>query len=507
MKNNMNNKLMDAIGGIGDGYVENITVSRAERAEEKPGIRRLPRRAWLAAAVCAALLVCLGVGTYVYAEGAEYNEARTFFEENGLSAEGLTRAEVKAVYRDITEESFTYSKTAEVLEHSIKTGRVNGWDFSGDWDELDQSAVKELWDAYDRRRNSEGVRYYTSLSYIHHDEGDGWNEETGSYIEKYDGMTLLWKAEFDGIYAEDYVVCDDGLFVYGQAFDEKYNSHTWLIRLDGTGKILWKHMYGDENETVCSALLEEDVSFTLFSHPGAGVTGYCFGRIGSDGSVIERKKTLLDDQLLSSAVHYCGGYLAKVWDYSKNGEAAFVRIDRDGDIQESFSYSSEEDHWFLNDMIEYNGMIYISVLAMPKEGTYIIPEHPDYVNQRHCVQPTLEYAFTHWSSSEDGEYPYEIPGLTEKVRERCTALLLVLGPDGGEPKEFYSAEGGIGAELSVNEKGELVWNVKNILGTYFSPATSAFTIAGSCRVVQYRFNEDGNFIGQTETDEICTVRW
>ena len=501
------NRLIDAIGGIDDRYVESIDVSRAERAEEKPRIGRLPRRAWIAAAVCAAFLVCLGVGTYVYAEGAEYNEAKVFFEENGLSAEGLTRAEMRAVYRDITKESFTYSKTAEVLEHSISKGAVQGREFSGDWDELDQSAVKELWEAYDRRRNSEGVRYYTALSYIHHDEGDGWNEETGSYIEKYDGMTLLWRAEFDGIYAENYAVCDNGLFVYGQSFDENFNSHTWLIMLDGSGKTLWKHMYGDAGESVCSALSEDDGSLTLFSHPGAGVTGYCFGRIGSDGRVLERKKNLLENRLISSAVHYRDGYLAKVWDYGKNGEAAFVIIDREGDIEESFSYSSEEDHWFLNDMIEYNGMIYISVLAMPKEGTYVIPENPDYVNQRHCVQPALEYAFTHWNSAEDGEYPYEVPGLTEKVRERCTALLLVLDPDGGDPKEFYSAEGGVGAELSVNEEGELVWNVKNILGTYFSPATNAFTIAGSCRVVQYRFNEDGNFIGQTETEEMSTIRW
>ena len=35
-----------------------------------------------------------------------------FFNEYGLSTEGLTRGEIKEVYRDITARTFSYSKTA-----------------------------------------------------------------------------------------------------------------------------------------------------------------------------------------------------------------------------------------------------------------------------------------------------------------------------------------------------------------------------------------------------------
>ena len=80
-----------------------------------PTRRSLPRPI-LAVALCLALLLCLGGGTLAFAaEVKEYNDALVFFDTHGLSTEGLSRGEVKAVYRDITTQSFTFSKSPTFL--------------------------------------------------------------------------------------------------------------------------------------------------------------------------------------------------------------------------------------------------------------------------------------------------------------------------------------------------------------------------------------------------------
>ena len=62
----------------------------------------------LAAAACVALLLSAGAGVYAYAAAKkEYNNALTFFYENELSTEGLTKNEIREVYRDFYSQSFT----------------------------------------------------------------------------------------------------------------------------------------------------------------------------------------------------------------------------------------------------------------------------------------------------------------------------------------------------------------------------------------------------------------
>ena len=108
---------------------------------ERRGLH-LGRRAAIAIAACMAVLIALGVGAYAYAEDAkEYKEALMFFEENDLPTEGLTRSEIKKVYRDITTESYTYSKTAEVLAHRNESHSVEGESFGPENTEADVDAL------------------------------------------------------------------------------------------------------------------------------------------------------------------------------------------------------------------------------------------------------------------------------------------------------------------------------------------------------------------------------
>lgn len=65
-------------------------------------------------------------------EAKEYKAAVQFFNDYGMSTEGLTRGEIKEVYRDITTKSFTYSKTAEVIRNSISSDNIGGYEIVQD---------------------------------------------------------------------------------------------------------------------------------------------------------------------------------------------------------------------------------------------------------------------------------------------------------------------------------------------------------------------------------------
>ena len=65
-----------------------------------------------------------------------------FFDENGLSTEGLSREDVKAVYRDITTQCFTYDKTAEVIRRSVPGVEISQR-------EPTPEELEELWNSRD----------------------------------------------------------------------------------------------------------------------------------------------------------------------------------------------------------------------------------------------------------------------------------------------------------------------------------------------------------------------
>ena len=81
--------------------LENVDPAYIEAAAAEPKVKKF---AWLkkygAIAACIALLLSAGLGTYAYAaEVKEYKAAIRFFNEYNLSVEGLTRGEIKNVYR------------------------------------------------------------------------------------------------------------------------------------------------------------------------------------------------------------------------------------------------------------------------------------------------------------------------------------------------------------------------------------------------------------------------
>jgi UDP-N-acetylmuramate dehydrogenase len=65
--------------------------------------------------------------------------------------------------------------------------------------------------------------------------------------------------------------------------------------------------------------------------------------------------------------------------------------------------------------------------------------------------------------------------------------------------------GSLGGALAVGD-GHLTWDVQSITSTFFSPATSSFTIGGTCSVFRYTFDENGALTGQEDTGETVPYR-
>ena len=93
----MEQKLYDAASRLPETGLEFDAIQAPTKSTARPW------RKIAVLAACLALVIGVGFGTYAYAEEVkEYNEAVQFFNDYGLSTDGLTRGEIKAVCQDIT---------------------------------------------------------------------------------------------------------------------------------------------------------------------------------------------------------------------------------------------------------------------------------------------------------------------------------------------------------------------------------------------------------------------
>ena len=185
------------------------------------------------------------------------------------------------------------------------------------------------------------------------------------------------------------------------------------------------------------------------------------------------------------------GYIVHLFSNVDNEYAKIVMVDHEGNITESFSYSSEDSKYYITDMIEFENKIYLSAYAIPRYG------NEEYQRE---IDKILEYIYNDKISDFFGEE------LTNIVKENYTAILLVCDPKSGKPQEFYSVKGSLGGKLALSDSGELLWDVERITRTFYSPFTSSFSIGGDCYVFRYTFDSSGLIVNQEKTGEITAFR-
>jgi len=484
-------KVSQIISLIDKKYIDEATMFAFSENRMAPGDNSAPakrsgsrpRRFRLAAAACLALILAVGSAAFAFAaEAREYSTAAAFFEENGLSAEGLSRSEVKAVYRDITGNRFSYGKTADVIRQAVP-----GWEIQQD--EATPEELAALWDKNVRMNSisEKGISCRIDWQYVH-DQQKGFDVLDKSILECYQDGEMLWSAEFKDFYIEGYAFAEDATAIWGrnETWSPADTEYGWIALADSGGAVMWQRRleHGFKHEYVASVLSDGDGTWAVISR--GDMRYLCLSRYDAEGNELGFNKTEVGNLGVWNAAHLGDGYIVQLGNLTSRDTALLYKMDREGRVTDSFSYEADDCEYYIRDMAEFAGEIYLSAYSVPKQNDE---------GGRHEIANVLDYIFSKesWSISDEE--------LTPLVRENYTAVLLVCDPEGGLPKTFYSVKGSLGGGLSVNASGQLEWNVESVVSTFFSPATSAFTIGGSCRVFRYTFDASGVLTGQTDTGE------
>lgn len=469
---------------------DNVDDSILERSEATAGRRKASAyRKWLALAACLALTVSL-VGVAFAAEAKEYGAAVAFFDENGLSIEGLSRSDVKAVYRDITSQHFTYDKTAEVIERAVPGLEISQR-------EPTPEELAELWNSKDPAKNPTASPFAPldyRFEYVDKmDEDLGFKVFDRCYLSHYEDGALVWKTEFDQFCVTDWAPVSGGTAVWGETYtwSSEQPSYPWVARVDESGNILWQRKvdHGFQHEYISQVVDNGDGTWAVVSR--GDLEYLCLGQYDTSGNELSFHKTQVGNLGIWNVVRLGDGYLAQLGNITDGETDRLVKLDREGNLLDSFLYEGEDCDYTITNMIEFGGRVYLSAYAVPKQTDR---------GGRYEIADILAYLFDNniWEISSEE--------LTPMVRDNYTAVLLLCDPEGGAPETFYSVKGSLGGKLAVNDTGELVWDVESVVDTFFSPATSSFTIGGTCQVFRYTFDEAGTLLRQEDTGETVPYR-
>ncbi len=492
--------ISNIISNIDDKYTEEATMfvlesnqvaSKQHSTIDKKASTHKRRVKWGVLAACIAMFIVVGTTITAFAvEAIEYNTALSFFDENGLSTEGLSRSEVKAVYRDITTYSFTFEKTAQVLKQTVP-----GWEIEQDEptpDELSAIWNKNVWMKYISKN---GLDYRIKAHYV--DDAElGFSVFDKCVFECYLDGAMLWSTEFTDFYVNGYSFTKEFTIVWG--YNIRYSSNDkqqgFIALLDNNGNTIWQQCLNHEfkDEYVISVLRNVDGTWAVISK---GDYAYlCLSCYDDNGKELSFHKTEIGNYGIWNAALLGNGYIVQLGNHSSKDTSLLFKMDREGNLTEMISYKADDFDYYITDMVEFEGHVYLSAYAVPSQndegGRHEIANILDYVLAKHVE------GITEITSEE----------LTPLVRDNYNAIILMCDPYSGEPKTFYSVKGSLGGKLSVNKQGILEWDVERILTSGYSPYTSSFTIGGTSSIFKYTFNKSGELTGQTDTGEIIPFR-
>jgi hypothetical protein len=499
-----NAELLTELGGIGAEKESSRRVFKKVReldggapAQKRVKFRLSMRLLYAAAAVV--LLAALGTGAYAYAaEAKEYKAAKEFFMDNGLSTEGLTRGEIKAVYRDITTESFTYDKTAEVIAHNLETNHIAGWELISNDPDPDPVDVKQIWEQL-------WVKYQGEIHYFC-DWQDVQTVENGvvhvsmkeGSITKCIGNEPIWTYTTDNMrFYHEVMLTEDVLGVGAVTSDYEYPEDgdfddserrymPAISRLTEDGKLVWfaKWDNGWPEEQISSVVENEDGSLTVISSlcdREKKEFALCVTRLSEGGENLGSVIEPMDNEVWAcDAAAFDGGYLAVIYETINNNEKinlkqSVVRIEKDGTVAGIYSYSSEGKDYTILSIAPFGGKLYISAQ----------------LNDR------IDYGAL-WMRNSNGE-DISDEEYTELAKQSTTAFLLVTDEPGGEVRVFYEIKGAVPHDPLKVEDGKLVYSVGVVVKAHYTPIINTRTKEWTLGLIEYVFDAEGALV---ETREV-----
>ncbi len=505
------------------GTNETTTDNKNEKEHEiaAPACKRVRRssstfRRILAAAACAALLLGAGAGAYAYAAAKkDYKNALTFFYENELSTEGLTKNEIKEVYRDFYSHSFDNDLTTDVLLNS-RRDLVRGYEITGDASEWDTTVPDTSLSDY-----KTPVYYEYHSAYKPPEDDSEFNSENSTFV-KYRNGEKVWEVTIPGVaingYYGDTESDTEPIFIYGtQPFNSGVEDGiATLLLLDADGNILWRTVQNNSTgfEKIYASIFHPDGCYTTFGRCGINNDTFdnslCVNKYSKDGTQVFSRIIDIRDHVIENVALTDSGYLVHLTSYITIEFSRVLKLDSEGNLLGDFRYESEENDFFISDLCEHNGTVYISGYSTPKA-----PEgYRNYLKRDLYALKDKLSDFANRDKLINNSFTKE--ELLSMFREQFTAVLLICGPDNGTPQEFYSITGSLGDEVYV--AGDSVcWFTKDIIDSSYSSTVEVddmgwVTITDEkyailCRFYANTFNTDGTFKEQKKLDLMTERHW
>lgn len=434
----------------------------------------------------------IGLSTYaIKVEAKEYQNAVEFFKANELSLDGLTRYEIKEIYKDITTNKFEYKKTGEIIVESIKS-KVPG--YSIEIDNASSSELISVWELWDKLRKQEenpitGV-YYDYNSHIV--ENDNHMLDCTKYIfKKYEDGKECWN--LDIYYSIDgYIEKDNYLFVYGHQlfyYSTVYDEKTFITKVSTDGEIIWQQEF-DDSIRIYNISLNSNDSITAFINKSNQFTYLKIYNLNPDGVIIDSSENYFQDYQVENVIKLKDYYLVYLKD--RNLNTKFAKVNFDGSLEYEISYHDEKYRYFFTDMIEFNGQVYLSAYALPyfDDTIYGWGEIKGIYDTIHKLEEKHEII--------TDEYVLSL------FKNNYKAVLFICD-NNSKLKTFYSVDSAIGSNFILENKN-LIWNVEYFGSMVYSSATSSFTFGGVTRVYNYMYDGKGQFVGVNKTDELRVFR-
>lgn len=429
-------------------------IYRRVQAKNKP-VRRFAPKALAAAAVAAALLLG-GLSGYAIAdENAEYKMASEYFAANSIPTDGLSRGELKKVYRDITLGTFSYEKTEEVMAKlSVEQQTL-----------LLGGAAKP--DEAQKAKSGYCVGYTDAL-------------ETIVKVMSYSEGELLWEREISSeqqLYELILLPVPQGVYVCSK------DSGGYAALLSPEGDVVWQR---ETSASEYQAAVVSDGGLLIFGARNSGDTHRLVTtRFSPSGEELDKSDSPMNCYFrVKAAVKTGDGYALGCW-LADSREVKLFLIGSDGAPRESLSYSENGETYEITDIEAFGGSIYLSA------------------NKRETADFDAAYA-----EAADGSYCDEfgisLPEMTELFRSRYSAVLLRCSEQGVAEKVYGIASAQSGSlEL---EGDRLVWQLYSIEDALSVPmAINSRRIDLAAAVYALSFDESGALAGTTEVGE--TILW
>lgn len=506
-----------AMQELDDALVEKYAQVRPKQA--------FPLRKLIAA--CLALVLLAG-GIGVAVDAIVYKQAMDFFARNGLSTQGLSRQDVRAVYRDIITKSFTYEKTDDVIAEGIEKN-VPGYEITADMDNPDD--LRQLWESWEKGElekvvidgvvnefdgdtYQKGVWYDAEgISIYNPDKARSETRET--VVRKYENDTLYWESTVPFV-ARLMKPVGEGTVVIGEreSFTEllsepdsvpKADTSEQIALLDKNGQILWCKLLSDDPGVSFDAsdwaYDNEDETFTLITRNAQSNNGkwtYCIAvwQFDLQGKQLSYQEIDEGAASLSNVFQLEGRYVLSI-PQQKGFACKLVVMEADGTVLTDAEYQITDQLQSIKDVAQVGNYLYISTHTM------LAAEGLDEIG-RPNVALTQEKK-TLWEQRDT----LSEKELVERIRSHYTAVLLRCDIKTGEIQSFYSVPGVTAEKLEISEDGELVWYLKSLTQAEMQeiPNRNAYLIRGTSVIYRYTFDGKANLIKTENTGELATYRW